>query len=237
VSFRLIAPQAVTTYVNNTMDVPINLFNSNFTLQNIKLKATTPNENVKLKLSKEFIPSMQPNAKEFLTLTVDSYKTYGMYEVIIEATADAISVAEDGTEKRSEFHEMTKVFVNSLLKAENNESQVNTKLAFAQDLLSTNPECLELNEFMKKTRQMIADGKVNEADALLSQIIESCKYLVAPKETKPAAEEPTKVYGLPTESAFILGTVSIITLIVAIALIIGWAHIKAKKREIIKKPE
>jgi hypothetical protein len=237
VSFRLITPQALTTYINNTMEVPINLFNSNFTLNNIKIKATSPNENVKISLSKEFIPSMQPNQKEFLMMTVESYKTYGMYEILVEASAEATAIAEDGTEKKSEFNEKAKIFVNSLLKAEDNESQVNTKLAFAQDLLSSNPECLELNEFLKKARQLIADGKPHDADAMLAQIIESCKYLIAPKEAKPAVEAPTKVYGMATESAFILVTVAAITLIVAIALIIGWAHIKAKKKELTKKIE
>ncbi|MBN1544674.1 hypothetical protein JW898_04380 [Candidatus Woesearchaeota archaeon] len=237
VSFRLIAPQMVTTYVNNSMEVPINLFNSNFTMENIRLKATSPNENVNIRLSKEYIPIMQPNQKEFLTLFIDSFKTYGTYEILIEATADAISVAEDGTEKKSEFNEKVKVFVNSLLKAEGNDTQVNTKLAFAEDLLSTNPECLELNEFLKKTRQMIAEKNEKEAAKMLDQIIESCKYLIAPKEAAPEAEEPTKVYGMPTESLFILGTVALITLIVAIALIIGWSHIKSRRKELTKKNE
>ncbi|MBU2561660.1 MAG: tandem-95 repeat protein [Nanoarchaeota archaeon] len=237
VSFRLIAPQMVTTYANNTMEVPINLFNSNFTMENIRLKATSPNENVNIRLSKEFIPVMQPNQKEFLTLFVDSFKTYGTYEILIEATADAISVAEDGTEKKSEFKEKVKVFVNSLLKAEGNETQVNTKLAFAEDLLSTNPECLELNEFLKKTRQMIAEKNEKEANKMLDQVIESCKYLIAPKEAAPVSEEPAKVYGMPTESVFILGTVALITLIVAIALIIGWSHIKSRRKELTKKNE
>jgi hypothetical protein len=225
----------VTTYVNDTIDIPINLLNSNFTLENIRLKATTANKNVNLKLSREFIPVMNPNQKEHIMLTVESYKTYGTYEILVEATADATSVAEDGTEKKSVFNEKAKIFVNSLLKAEGNETQVNTKLAFAEDLLSTNPECLELNEFLKKARKMVAEDKINEAGKMLDQVIESCKYLIAPKELLPEVEKPTKVYGMPTESLFILGTVAIITLIVAIALIIGWAHMRAKRRELTRK--
>jgi hypothetical protein len=235
ISFRLLVPQAVTTYVNDTMEIPINIFNSNFTMDNLRLKASTPNEDVVISLSRDYILRLEPNQKEFLTLFVESYKTYGTYEIILEATAEATSVAEDGTEKKSEFNEKAKIFVNSLLKAEGNESQVNTKLAFAEDLLSTNPECLELNEFLKKTRQLIADEQLNKADTMLDQVVESCKYLIAPKELKPEVEEPTKVYGMPTESLFILGTVAIVTLLVAIALVIGWAHLKTKRREAARK--
>ncbi|MBW2971582.1 tandem-95 repeat protein [Candidatus Woesearchaeota archaeon] len=237
VSFRLIAPQAVTMYVNETMEVPINLFNSNFTMENIRLKATTPNENIEIKLSRDFIPRLEPNQKDFITLFVDSYKTYGTYEILIEATADAISVAEDGTEKKSEFTEKAKIFINSLLKAEGNESQVNTKLAFAEDLLSSNPECLELNEFLKKAKQKIQEKQTEEAGKMLDQVVESCKYLIAPREEVAIEEEPTKVYGMPTESVFILSTVAIVTLIVAIALVIGWTHLKAKKRELTRRKE
>jgi hypothetical protein len=237
VSFRLIAPQIVTTYANDTMEVPINLFNDgNFTLKNIKLNATTANKDVAISLSREDIDLLKPYQKEFLTLTVESYKTYGTYEVLIEATAEATSVAEDGTEKTSTYTEKTKVFVNSLLKAAGNESQVNTKLAFAEDLLSNNPECLELNEFLKKVKKEIAEKNNEKADKMLDQVMESCKYLIAPKKEKaPEIEKPSKVYGLPTESLFVLGTVSLVTLAVAIALVIGWAHIRSKKPERLKK--
>lgn len=237
VSFRLITPTLVTTYANNTMEVPINIFNSNFTMKNLKLKATTSNEDIELKLSKESFDTLQPNQKEFVTLYVKSFKTYGTYDILVEATADAVTTAEDGTEKTSKFNEKAKIFVNSLLKASGNESQVNTKLSFAQDLLSTNPECLELNEFLQKARQMLADKNEKEADKMMEQVIESCKYLIAPKEAVKKIEAPAKVYGMPAESIFILGTVSLVTLIVAIALVIGWAHIRSKRQEFAKKKE
>jgi hypothetical protein len=235
VSFRLITPQIVTTYENNTMEVPINIFNSNFTMTNLKLKAETSNKNVTLKLSRDKFETLKPNDKQFITLYVQSYKTYGMYDIVVDATAQATSVAEDGKESTSEFHERAKIFVNSLLKAEGNESQVNTKLAFAEDLLTTNPECLELNEFLTKAAQLLAANQDAEAEKILGQVVESCKYLLAPREARAEIEAPAKVYGMPTESAFILSMVAVVTLIVAIALVIGWAHMKAKRNELTRK--
>ncbi|MFC1741681.1 hypothetical protein ACFL3V_04050 [Nanoarchaeota archaeon] len=235
VSFRLITPQIITTYENDTMDVPINIFNSNFTMKNLKLKASTPNKNVELKLSRNHWDTLDPNEKEFVTLTVQSYKTYGTYEMLIEAEADAVVVASDGTEKTSRFTERAKIFVNSLLKAEGNDSQVNTKLAFAEDLLTTNPECLELNEFLRKAQQMLGDEDIQEADKMLGQVIESCKYLIAPREAAPELEKPAQVYGMPTESVFILSTVAIVTLIVAIALVFGWSHMRSRRKELTRR--
>lgn len=235
VSFRLITPRLITTYVNDTMEIPLNIFNSNFTMKNLKIKATTENENVILKLSKDYIPLMEPNAKEFITLTVNSYKTFGNYDILIEATADATSIAEDGTEKTSTFTEKSKIFVNSLLKAEGNDTQVNTKLAFAEDLLSTNPECLELNEFIRKAKDLIKEKQFNEADVMLDQIVESCKYLIAPRELEPEVESPAKLYGMARESVFIMAAATLVTLLVAIGLIIGWVHMRKRRKELARR--
>ncbi|MBW2966923.1 hypothetical protein KY362_00395, partial [Candidatus Woesearchaeota archaeon] len=235
VSFRLVVPQHVTTYMNDTMDIPINLFNSNFTMRNLRLKAVTSNPDVKLKLSQDYFDVMNPNEVKYINLRVESYKTYGTYELIVEAEADATAVAADGTESTSRFNERAKIFVNSLLKAEGNDTQVNTKLAFAEDLLSTNPECLELNEFLKKARQKLDAGEGFEADRMLEQVIESCKYLIAPRDRDALIEAPVTVYGMPTESVFILGAVALVTLIVAVALVVGWARMKAGKKEYIKR--
>ncbi|MBW2964462.1 hypothetical protein KY363_03295 [Candidatus Woesearchaeota archaeon] len=234
VSFRLLTPKLVTTYVNNSMEIPINIFNSNFTMRKLKLKAVTSNENVQLTLDKDYFDEIAPNDKKFVTLRVDSFKTYGAYEILVQATAEATASAEDGTEKTSEFTETAKIFVNSLLKAEGNDTQVNTKLAFAEDLLSTNPECLELNEFLQKARDQLKSNPA-EADKTIGQVIDSCKYLLAPKETAPEIEATTKVYGMPTESVFILATVSLVTIIVAISLVFGWAHMKSRRKEALRK--
>jgi hypothetical protein len=231
VSFRLITPQYVTTYANHSMKVPINIFNSNFTMENLKLKVVSSNKEMSAYLSQDTFPILQPKEQKYITLFVDSYQTYGMYEIMIEAEGEATSVAADGYKKKSKFTEKSKIFVNSLLKSESNESQVETKLAFAQDLLTSNPECLELSEFLKKIRQKYAEEKPQEADRMLEQVIESCKYLVAPRETEPIVEAPIQIYGMPTESVLILGSVVLTTLIVAIALVVGWAHMSRKKKE------
>jgi hypothetical protein len=201
----------------------------------LKLKASTSNPDVKLYLSQEYFDEVAPNEQKFLTLHVESYKTFGTYEVLIEAEAEAESVAEDGTKRMSKFNERAKVFVNSLLKAEGNDTAVNTKLAFAEDLLSTNPECLELNEFLGKVQQKYKDGDDADAARMLEQVIESCKYLVAPREKQPYVQAPVSIYGMPTESVFILGAVTLITLVVAIALVVGWAHVKTRRKEMMKK--
>ncbi len=237
VSFRLITPQVVTTYSNNTMLIPINIANSNFTMKNVKLKASSPNPGVTLRLTKEYFDLIEPNRIEMITLTAESFKTYGTYEILVEATAEATSEAEDGTEKTSDFKERAKIFINSLLKAEKNDSQANTKLSFAEDLLTNNPECLELNEFLKKAQALMTENSISQANKMLDQVIESCKYLIAPKEAKPRIETPTRVYGMPTESLFLLATVSIVTIIVAIALVIGWAHMKSRRSEMQRRKQ
>lgn len=232
VAFRLVAPGMVTTYANDTVEIPLNIFNEgNYTLEDIELSAETENEYVELSLSKTKIAMMEPGKKEFLTLTAKAFRRYSSYVIDVIAKGDAASPTETGGEIRTRFTERTRVFVSSLLKAEGNESQVNTKLSFAQDLLSSNPECLELNEFVERARKLLEEGKEKDAHVLLDKIIESCKYLVAPKEKLPELEAPSEALRIPKESLYVLATVAALTFIIAIALVIGWAHMRRRGRE------
>ena len=77
-------------------------------------------------------------------------------------------------------------------------------------------------------------GEPSIVSILLDQVVESCKFLLTPREKRPELEVAAKVYGMSRESAFILISVSILTLIVALAMIIGWAHVRAKRKERMK---
>ncbi len=238
VSFRLLAPLSVTTYANDTMKIPINVLNNgNFTIQDITLSAETENEYVDMQLSKTKIATLGKGQTDVITLNVQSFKTYGNYAILLKADGEAVYKAEDGTEIKSPVHEKVKIFVNSLLKAKGNESAVKTKLAFAEDLLSSNQECLELNEFIEKAKKLIEAGKDKEATVMLDKIVESCKFLISPKEKLSTKAPEKKAVEMPKQSAYLLTAVSILTLLVALSLVAGWTHMKRKKKEFMRKIE
>lgn len=172
VAFELVVPGMVTIYKNMTMSVPISLKNNeNFTLVGIGLNALSQVADMDLKLDEDYFDILKPDEEKQTMLSITPYKTYGSYEIIITASVES-----------PRFEDTAKLFINSLEKGEWNETQLNTKVDFARDLLTTNPECLELNELIEEAQKAIQEGLYEKANSLLESTIEGCKYLISEKE-------------------------------------------------------
>ena len=57
------------------------------------------------------------------------------------------------------------------------------------DELKTYPECVELNEFLKKSRELMEQQNYEEAAKITDAVIQGCKYLVS--QSKLVDERPT----------------------------------------------
>ncbi len=174
----LIVPGVVTIYENDTITVPIYLVNSlNKTIRGITLSAKSENPNISLEFTNKFINEIPSKKNVTANLIIKSYKTYGNYEVVVEAKV-----------KDPKFNASNKFFINSIELGKAGDKEFNTKLAFTRDLLSSNPECLELNEQLDKAKRLIEQKKYEDAKILLSEIVDSCKYLISFKEKKQEKE-------------------------------------------------
>ena len=175
----LIVPGVVTIYENDTISVPIYLVNTlNKTIKGITLSAKSENPNISLEFTNKFIKEIPSKKNVTANLIIKSYKTYGNYEVVVEAKV-----------KDPSFNASNKFFINSIELGKAGEKEFNTKLAFTRDLLSSNPECLELNEQLDKAKKLMDEKKYSEANALLSEIVDSCKYLISFKEQKKSEDK------------------------------------------------
>ncbi len=175
----LIVPGLVTIYENDTITVPIYLVNTlNKTIKGITLSAKSENPNISLEFTNKYINEIPSKKNVTANLIIKSYKTYGNYEVVVEAKV-----------KDPKFNASNKFFINSIELGRAGEEEFNTKLAFTRDLLSSNPECLELNEQLDKAKKLIEEGKYDDAKILLSEIVDSCKYLISFKEQKQQEED------------------------------------------------
>jgi hypothetical protein len=56
------------------------------------------------------------------------------------------------------------------------------RVTFARDMLSDNPECQELNDYLDMAQQMLASGQVREAGELVNAIINGCNSLIRGEE-------------------------------------------------------
>lgn len=181
-AFELLVPGLVTVYQNETFTVPITLSNyeSNMTLQDIYLSASSDNPDIDINFKQFFFDELRPNETIETELYITSYRVFGSYEVVVRANVN-----------EPEYNDTSKFFINSLEKGAENRTQINTKLSFAQDLLSSNPECLELGEILVEARNAIEKKDYKLAQDLLTTVIDGCKYLINLNESfVPEYEEP-----------------------------------------------
>jgi len=200
----LIVPEPVTVYQNNTIRAPLSLVNNaNMTLKGVKLSASTNNSMLDMVFADEYFPQLAQGQKVTTELIITSYKTFSNYEIVVYANVTDPKYSDSAI-----------VYVNSLEKSEGNESVANTKITFARDLLSSNPECLELNEFISRAESAIARKDYAEADKMLESVIQGCKYLVSRKDE--LIEKPS---GFPLLAYMGTGTFMAVSGVLVIAMI------------------
>ncbi len=164
---QILTPKLVTVYKNATIKIPIIINNTwNGTLIGIMLEAYTNASNVSLNLDKIYLPKLESGEGVEATLTVQNYKSEGHYEIQIKAN---VSVPE--------YHDMATIFINSAeMRSEGEELE--SKISFAKDLLSSNPECQELNELLLKARKELDNNNYATTTKIITDVLNGCKYLV-----------------------------------------------------------
>ncbi|MGV8171435.1 MAG: hypothetical protein ACP5OA_01950, partial [Candidatus Woesearchaeota archaeon] len=176
---NIIAPKLVTTYKNATIKIPIVINNSwNDTLVGITLEATTNASNVSMYLDRIFIPKLNKDEVVETTLYVRNYKSEGHYEIQISANVTVPN-----------YRDIAVIYINSAeMRSEGEELE--SKIMFAQDLLSSNPECQELNELLGQAKVELDKENYMETAKIVDNVINGCKYLV--NNAKKNEEEPDR---------------------------------------------
>ncbi len=165
----ILVPQVVTVYRNNTVREVIKIVNKgNTTLRGIYLSAKTNFTDAEISFSDDYFPELLPGAEEKTDLIITAYKLMNHYEIVLYANVTD-----------PEYQDKAVVYVNAIEKSRGNQSVTSTKITFARDLLSSNPECLELNEFLKQAQAHMENGQYDKASDILDSVIQGCKYLVS----------------------------------------------------------
>ncbi len=186
-ALRIIVPKPMSLFENDTIVAPIQVINNfNKTLNEVLLSAGTKMQGVKLAFSNNYFESIEPGAARKVDLVISSYRasSFGTFEIEITANVSSPS-----------FQDSAILYLNALEKGSENESAVKLRIAYAEDLVSSNSLCLELKESLEKANELLKRGNTKDASVLVDDTIKACKYL---KETIEQAnnknnEKPMKI--------------------------------------------
>jgi hypothetical protein len=164
---QLITPKLVTTYKNATIKIPI-VINNTWTdaIMGVTLEAYTNATNVSLYLDRIYIPKMNKGEIVEANLYVKNYKGEGHYEIRLNANVSIPNYRDTAT-----------IYINSAEMRSEGE-QVENKISFAKDLLSSNPECQELNELLVQAQKELTTENYDGAAKIVDNVLNGCKYLV-----------------------------------------------------------
>jgi hypothetical protein len=205
----IIVPGPIVIYFNRTMKVPITIKNKlNKTIKGISLQAYTNADNVTFEFVNDYFSELEAKHQVTTNLYVTNYRGSGPYEIWISANVSD-----------PEFNDTATIFVNSLEQTEEGDL-INTKIAFARDLLSNNPECQELFEVLDKAILELHQNDFNETAKILDSVIDGCKYLVSQARAKQQPHKFTQIVAawsfISSNLFFII--VSLLTAAIALAL-------------------
>jgi len=123
---------------------------------------------------KSYFDMLLPKQQVNTTLVVESFRTQGSYEIEINATI-----------KNPTFSDKALVLIDSLEKENGNQDNISTtktRIAYARDLLSSNPKCLELNEVLGDIQKDLDNGRVSVAKSKIEEVINACRYLTSTQD-------------------------------------------------------
>jgi hypothetical protein len=179
VPVKIIAPGVVNTYANKTISIPIILQNTwkedimGIGLSGIALNASFANEqNITITFSRPYINILPMGAKAESVLEISNYRKEGPFEVTIYARVT-----------EPEFTDSTNILISSLEQTSRGE-EVKSKVTFAKDMLSQNPECRELNDLLDRAEATMLSGDYEEAMKLVDGVINGCKYLMQNEQSR-----------------------------------------------------
>jgi hypothetical protein len=209
VAFKIIAPNRLSVYAYQKIDIPLKLSNKgkkSFNYLNISSSAFKDGNaasKVRTSLDKSFFASLDSGDEKNMTLTVYfDTNISGDYEIFVNATS-----------KTPKYNDWAKIQV-SLQKT--NESDVDERLVFTEELIAENPECIELKELLDEAKEDYKRGDVETAMLKSEKIIAECRDSVS----------QTSLPSLKLSPPFTVNEYAIIASLIAIFVGISYYSIK-----------
>jgi hypothetical protein len=216
----ILAPEPVVIYNNNTLRQVINIVNrANITLRGIHLSATTNSTDAQLTFSTSYFPDLLPGETQKTDLIVSGYRILNNYEIVVWA-----NVSEPV------YKDKAVIYVNALERTRGNQSVTATKITFARDLLSANPECMELGEYLRRAQNFMDQRDYQSASDMLDEVIQGCKHLVS--QSRLRDERPQYIIlGVDFNTPYLKTALALFFILTAAAVVMTIRLKKSNEKE------
>ena len=178
----ILKPGIASIYDQGNVVIPVTVLNEwTEPLEFITLSTNiSTDEDIEFEFSQSYIEYLAVGESVDINLTMFRYRADAPFEINISAYVESLDYTDTAT-----------VYINALEKGKEDIESLRTRIGFARDLLSDNPECQELNELLDE-----AERKVAEPNALdvINSVINGCKYLVN-QAKEPRSETPKSFLG------------------------------------------
>jgi hypothetical protein len=163
---QLIFVEPLTVLEDKTIIAPIILRNTgDDILSDIYLDAEADRDDVSLRFEKKYISVIEVNKYVKTNLYIKPDRLINV--------PYSIDVFANVTEPR--LQDISVISINPL-------ENITEKVNVVMDLLQLHPICRELEEVVIQAQEALSNNRYEESDALLTEVIEGCKYLVASSE-------------------------------------------------------
>ena len=174
---KIIYPGELVFYYNRTVEVPLVILN-NWTepIRGISLSASALNlsshdDNLSFSFSVSFIESLAIGESRNVSLFLSNYRALSPLLITILA-----EVSEP------DFVDSESLIIAGLEMAGDDPQSVRALVTYARDLLSSSPQCAELNDLLDNAQRVLEQGSVQEALRLIDAAINGCTYLLSEDE-------------------------------------------------------
>ncbi len=172
VAFKIITPGQMSAYAYQKMIIPLSLENKGRqSFSKIKITASALKEGnleneISVSLDKTYVESLKPDTKENLVLTaLFNTNDTGNYEILINATSES-----------PKYTDWAKIYINL---EETNGSDVKELLIFTEELIASNPECIEITEILNEAKKYLENGDMVNAKEKTEQAINACRESIS----------------------------------------------------------
>ena len=169
---KIISPGTVSTYANRVIKIPITLKNTwTDPLRGVGLNLTMAYQpNITYNFEQSYFPAIGKGAEVNTVLSISNYRTDGPFDITVFATV--------GDPK---FTDSVDIMINSMEQTSEGDN-VRTKVTFAKDMLSENPECRELNDLLDRAQLALQQQNYKESLNMVDAVINGCKFLLNKNE-------------------------------------------------------
>ncbi len=175
-TFQLVIPGIAAIYDNGTVEIPISLKNTwGSTISGIKLSANASQEDLEMTFEDDLFLTLENGIELETTLLVKNYRVDAPLQINVSAYIESLSYTDTST-----------IYVNALESSSiKSLEDIQTRISFARDLLTDNPECQELTEILNNAEKKI-DADPQHVWETINSVINGCKYLISESSSQTA---------------------------------------------------